>query len=187
MHYLIGACILLFAAAPQKWRIARPDVTTAFLQTGRATRDEYVILPRDSFGCRKVLKLLLFAAYCLVNASAEFQVQSDIASTGVGFVFASVIHQMSLLQLEGSLAIILTKIVDTLMIAGSPFQTNQNVATFNDSLNLGIVLQVYCHIRFLGFSMTQSEDLSTIIDGNNKLRTLEYMPLIHSCQKELDA
>lgn len=187
MCSLVEACILLSTAAPQSGRIAQPDVKAAFLHTGRATKDVYVILPRDIFGCRKALKMLLTATYCLVNASAESQVQSNRALTGVGFVTASVIHQLSLLHREGSLAVILTKIVDTLMVAGSPYQTDQIVAVFNDWLNYGIIFQVSCHIRSFGFLMTQSEDMSTTVDGNNKLWTLEYMPIIHSCCKELDA
>ena len=65
-------------AALYKWRIVKADVKNAFLQTGLAQRDVYVIPPRESMN-RKSLWLLLAAAYGLVNASSKWQLQSDRA------------------------------------------------------------------------------------------------------------
>lgn len=44
----VGMRILLSTATKQKWRLTKLDVKTAFLQTGQAERDVYVIPPRES-------------------------------------------------------------------------------------------------------------------------------------------
>ena len=54
----------------RQWTVSKADVKSAFLQTGKAQRDVYVVLPRESHD-RAHYWLLLTAAYGLVNANAK--------------------------------------------------------------------------------------------------------------------
>ncbi len=64
-----GISILISIATIMKWPLAKIDFTSAFLQTGDAKRDVYVIPSRE---CRRrsCYWLLLTSAYGLVNANA---------------------------------------------------------------------------------------------------------------------
>ncbi len=65
-----GIRILLSISAMMKWPLAKIDFTSAFLQTGDAKRDVYVVSPRE---CRKrsCCWVLLTSAYGVVNANAK--------------------------------------------------------------------------------------------------------------------
>lgn len=66
----MGIRILLSIAIIKRWNIAKIDSKPAFLQSGNAVSDVYVISPRE---CKErlVYWLLLTADYGLVNASAN--------------------------------------------------------------------------------------------------------------------
>lgn len=89
---------------------------------------------------------MLAAAYGFVNENAKFQVQSDKALTDLDFVSASMIPPLFLLHREGTLSVMLTKIVDDLLQAGCPSQTDQIVYAFKNRLNLGTIIHNSCHI-----------------------------------------
>lgn len=57
--------------------ISKTDVKSAFLQTGDAVRDVYVISPYESADRGRFHFLLLFGAYELVNANTKWQALSD--------------------------------------------------------------------------------------------------------------
>lgn len=61
-----GIRIVLLTSALFKWRLTLLDALTAFLQTGDAERDVYVIHPRQCRD-RRFYCLLIAAAYGLVN------------------------------------------------------------------------------------------------------------------------
>eukprot|EP00178_Gracilaria_changii_P016074 TRINITY_DN453_c0_g1_i1.p1 TRINITY_DN453_c0_g1~~TRINITY_DN453_c0_g1_i1.p1 ORF type:complete len:311 (-),score=40.62 TRINITY_DN453_c0_g1_i1:1250-2182(-) len=65
-----------------RWTLVKIDVKSAFLQTGCAERDIYVVRPKESKN-KSFYWLLLTAAYGLVNASAKWQDQSDSLATAV--------------------------------------------------------------------------------------------------------
>ena len=65
-----GIRILLSISALMQWHLAKIDFTSAFLQTGEAKRDDYVVPLRE---CRRksFYWLLLTSAYGLVNANSK--------------------------------------------------------------------------------------------------------------------
>ena len=69
----LGIRVVLSTAALLKWRIIKIDVKSAFLQTGPAERQIYVIPPRES-SHKHELWLFLTAAYGPVNDNAKWQV-----------------------------------------------------------------------------------------------------------------
>lgn len=62
----------LSTASIEKWRLTKIDVRSAFLKTGRAARDVYVVSPRESSN-RSYCWLLLLVSYGLVNANAKWR------------------------------------------------------------------------------------------------------------------
>lgn len=62
--------LILSLAVIKRWNLAKIDFKSAFLQSGQAVRDVYVVPPKGSKE-RFVYWLLLTAAYGLVTASAK--------------------------------------------------------------------------------------------------------------------
>lgn len=79
----IGIRVVLSVALLRKWRIVKADAKSAFLQTGPADRDIYVVPPRES-KMKSELWLLLAAVYGLINANAKWQVKSDDTFKSLG-------------------------------------------------------------------------------------------------------
>lgn len=67
--------VIISTASVLRCRIVKLDVKSAFIQTGLADRQVYIIPPFESTR-RNELWLLLTAAYGLENANAKLQVQS---------------------------------------------------------------------------------------------------------------
>lgn len=76
MCSLASVRIVLSVAPLQKEMLVKVDVKSAFLQSGNARRDVYVIPPRESTN-GSLYWLLLSAAYSLVIAKAKWQEKSD--------------------------------------------------------------------------------------------------------------
>ena len=88
-----GIRIILAFAALKGWIVTKADVKAAFLQTGLALRDVYVIPPRECTN-KNVYWLLLAATYGLVNANAKWQSQSDQLFKELGLVQCPLIPQL---------------------------------------------------------------------------------------------
>lgn len=63
--------VLMSTLALPGWTIHKVDVKSAFISTGQAWRDVYIIPPLESPDRWKVLWLLLTAAYGNVNANSK--------------------------------------------------------------------------------------------------------------------
>lgn len=94
----MGFRILLSISALFRCRITMADAKTAFLQTGDAARDVYVIPPTESKERGTCMWLLLAAAYGLVNSNAKWQIQSDQTLKDIGFEQVSLIPQLFFLK-----------------------------------------------------------------------------------------
>ena len=79
----LGARILLSICTLLHWFPSKVDIKWAFLQSGPAMRDVYVIPPRE-FPNRQFRWKLLFATYGLVNANAKWQLHSDTTLLDLG-------------------------------------------------------------------------------------------------------
>ena len=76
-------------SALKGWKIKPGDAKGAFLKTGKAEREVYVIPPTESKMRSTHRWLLLVAAYGLVNSGAKWQHQSDELLCNLGL---SLIH-----------------------------------------------------------------------------------------------
>jgi len=116
-----GIQMLLSIASLMKWPLSKIDFTSAFLQTGNAERDVYVIPPREC-GDRSKYWLLLTAAYGLVNANAKWQKHSDEVVRSIGFLQLVFVPQLFYWKNGNELAMVAVKVVDHILFAGMNHQ-----------------------------------------------------------------
>lgn len=104
--------------------------------------------------------------------------------TELGFAFASMIPQLFLLRKNGYLISMFAKIVDDIMFSGSLSTKVPVINAFNDRFNLCDIRNGPGYIRYFGFNITQFDNMSNSINGNDKLLAIECMPLSRFCRKE---
>ena len=76
--------LLLSVASPMKWTVTKIDFKAAFLQTGMAQRDVYVV-PRNEIERKNYYWLLLTASYGVLNTNAKWQSAIDDYFKSLGF------------------------------------------------------------------------------------------------------
>lgn len=133
----LGIRIILSIATIFSWILTAIDVKTAFLQTGQAGRDVYVIPPAKSSDRVPKMWLLLCAAYGLINSNAKWQVQSDQELKDMHFEQIAVIPQLFMLRRNGRLVVLLAKIVDDILLTGVPEVVQEVIERFNNRFTLG--------------------------------------------------
>ena len=180
-----GIRIMLAVASMSLWLITKADVKSAFLQTGQAQRDVYVVPPRES-NDRSHYWLLLTAAYGLVN-NAKWQDQSDSLLQDLGLVQIAVIPQLFYLIKDNKLSLLVAKIVDDLLVTGLPEVVRAFLQKFNMRYKLGTVAHGPGRLRFYGMNIVQEDDFSSYIDADDKLASLETFPLTRLRRREVDS
>ena len=111
----VGIRIVCSTATVKKWPVVKIDFKTSFLQTGSATRDVYMIPPRECFPRTRHYWLLLAAAYGLVNSNAKWQAHSDTCLTQLGFQQLKYVPQLFFVRDESDLRALAVKIVDDIL------------------------------------------------------------------------
>ncbi len=106
IRILLSLCNIL------KWSIAKVDAKSAFLQTGAATLELYVIPPRECSD-RSKYWLLLTAAYGLVNANVNWQESSDNFLRCIKFEQLVYVPQLFYMKKDSSLQILAVKLLTT--------------------------------------------------------------------------
>ena len=89
----LGIRILLSIAFIKKWYLTKVDIFSAFLQSGPAQRDVYVVPPRECAD-RWFYWLLLTATYGLVNANFKWKKHSDSTFAILGLSSVKYIPQL---------------------------------------------------------------------------------------------
>ena len=180
-----GVRIVIMISSLFGWRIHKLDALTAFLQTGAAERDVYVV-PRRECRDRRFLWLLLAAAYGLVNANAKWQTQSDQLIQSLGLTQCPLVPQLFYKLSNGRLSLVVAKIVDDLMVTGEPGEVESFQSGFGKIFKLGTVCSGPGRLRFFGLSVIQAENYSTTVDGDDKLHALETHALTRNRRRQPD-
>lgn len=89
----IGIRLILAIAAIMRWNVTNADVKSAFLQTGRADRNVYVLSSPES-NEQQHYWLIHFAAYGLVSANIKFPAQSDDLINNAGLSHLAYVQQL---------------------------------------------------------------------------------------------
>lgn len=181
-----GVRVVLCIASIKGWRITKADVKAAFLQTGQALRDVYVIPPRECTS-KDVYWLLLTAAYGLVNANAKWQSQSDQLFFDLGLEQCPVLPQLFYIIKNGQLVLLAAKIVDDILVTGDTDMVDKFITGFNSKFKFGTVVHGPGNLRFFGLNLVQNEDYTCEINADDKLHALEPYPLTRLRRREIDA
>lgn len=179
----IGFRILLSICSLFQWTLAKIDVKLAFLQTGSALRDVYVVPPRES-PRRPFYCLLLTAAYGLVNASAEWQRHSDDFLRSLGFLQLVHVPQLFYMRRCEKRCLLAVKVVDDFLLAGEDVCTREVVKQVSKKYNVGTIVFGLGTFSFFGLNILQDTDGSICIRGDDKLDQLESHPISRLRRKE---
>lgn len=112
-----GIRVLLSIATFMKWPITKIDFTSAYLQTGDARRDVYVVPPRECED-RSKYWLLKAAAYGLVNAGAKWQEHADALLQSLGLFQLKFVPQVFYSMCSSGLNVLAVKVVDDILFTG---------------------------------------------------------------------
>ena len=113
-----GMRIVCSLATIQKWYLTKIDFQSAFLQSGSATRDVYVLPPNECQHRRAFYWLLLTATYGLVNANVKWQLAIDDTLQKLGLIQLRQFPQLFAKYKKNELVLVAAKVVDDVLIAG---------------------------------------------------------------------
>ena len=98
--------------------LVKIEFFSAFIQTGEAKRDVYVIPPRESSE-KCYYWLLLTADYGLVNFNEKYQAQIDTFLTSLGFLQLIYVPQLfHIMDDGGNNQLLAVNIVDDILLVG---------------------------------------------------------------------
>lgn len=181
----LGFRIIASLASIRKWRLSKIDVKTAFLQTGQAERDVYVVPPTESSDRNKCLWLLLTASYGLVNANAKWQVVSDQTLHKIGFCSIPVLPQLFYLTDDsGTTIAALAKIVDDFLICGQTKVVDDVIRSIGQIFTLGTIIHGPGLLRYFGLNIVQHDDMTITIDGDDKLNGIYTAPITRTRRRD---
>jgi len=182
----IGVRVACSIATMKRWATAKIDFTAAFLQAGEATRDVYVIPPRES-GDRMFRWLLMTAAYGLVNAGAKWQEQIDSFLIDTGFKHVIFIRQLFyMVDEDGSLTAIAVKVVDDILFCGPTDVLKNVIGRISKTYDLGTIVYGPGTFQFSGLTIVQEEDSSITIHAEDKLDAVEAYSIDRNRRKQID-
>lgn len=182
----VGIRVVLTIAAIRRWNFVKADVKAACLQTGEAKRDVYVCPPREICD-RHHYWLLLATTYGLVNTNANFQYQWDELFLDLGLRHLAAIPQLFYSVKNGSVVLIVIKIVDDLLITGETNVASKFIECFNRKFKLGTIVKAPGAMKFYGMSIIQLEDFSCTIDADDKLDAIEGFLLSRVRRRQLES
>lgn len=160
--------ILLSAVSLLQWSLYKLDVKSAFLHTGDAQRDVYVIPPRESSDLRKVLWIFLTASYGLVHANSKWQHLRDDFLLSIGFEHAALLPQLFVMRRNGSLVAVGAKIVDDIILCGLVEVLLGVIDRINRHFTLGTLVHGPGSLRYFRLNLSQRSDMSVTVYGDDK-------------------
>ena len=144
----LGIRILLSAVVVKKWHLTKIHITRAFLQTGSAQRDVYVIPPRECSN-REFYWLLLAASYGLLNTNAKWQKHSDATFEKLGLLNVAYVPQLFCRKVDGELRLIVLKVVDDILIGGLTDDRKAFVQKLKEHYVIGTIVHTPSFMKFL--------------------------------------
>lgn len=167
----IGMRILLSLSIIFHSFLTKIDVKSAFLQTGRAERDIYVVPPKEC-AVQTFYWLLKTASYGLVNANAKWQLHSDTTFLDIGLSVLVQIPQLIYLRVDGVLVLVVAKIVDDILITGLPQYKEKFTKMISKVYELGTITHFPGSFPFFGLTITQNDDFQIELDAEDKLQNI---------------
>lgn len=180
----LGIRILLSLATIFMWCLAKIDFKRAFLQTGDARRDVYVVPPGES-NDKNHYWLLRPASYGLDNANAKWQEHSDYLLKSLGLQQLTYVRQLFYkFDSTGVVQLVAVKIVDDVLLAGPKELLKDLINKIQKKYELGTVVYGPGSFLFFGLQVCQEIDSSITIQADEKISSLECYPITRQRRKE---
>lgn len=145
-----GILIVLSIAKIKRWKMMKIDFKSAFLQTGKALRDVYVILPYESSDRYLFNWLLMAASYSLDNANDKWQEHSDGFLQHIGFQQLLYVPHLFYMKRDGELIALAVKIFDDVLLAGQTNLVEKTVASIESQYELRTDVRSALQFLFFG-------------------------------------
>eukprot|EP00737_Agarophyton_chilense_P003040 gb/GEZJ01003522.1/.p1 GENE.gb/GEZJ01003522.1/~~gb/GEZJ01003522.1/.p1 ORF type:complete len:354 (-),score=32.73 gb/GEZJ01003522.1/:1281-2342(-) len=173
----VGIRILFSISTIHHWVLAKIDFKSAFLQPGDATRDVYMIPARECATRHRFYWLLLTAAYGHSNASAKWQQLSDNLLHSIGFKQLVWVPQLFYRNIDGKLTCVAINIVDDVLFSAPRSDIEDVIRQIQRNCQLGTIVFGPGTFQFCGLTVTQDEDFSVKVHGDDKLIRPEALPI----------
>ena len=181
----VGIRILLSLATIYRWIVAKIDFKSAYLQT-EAERNVYIVPPRECKTRYQQYWLLLSAAYGLANAGAKWQQLSDDVLRASGFKQLVYVPQLFYKEGDGKTVIVAVKVVDDILFAGEKERITEVIENIKKQYKLGTIVYGPGKIQLYGLMITQDEDMTIMIDADEKMQGYHAPTISRLKRKEQD-
>ena len=157
------------------------NFVSAFLQTGDAKRNVYVIPLRE---CRRrsFYWLLLNFAHGLVNSNEH----CDHLFSSIGITQSRYLSQFFYNSLNGNQNVIAVRIFDYVLIADKDSVVQPLIKNIKQRYRLGTVVNRPASFLIFGLHVIQEIDMSVTIHGDEKLNAIKGFPVDQYHRKQLD-
>ena len=172
----IGIRILFSIPALFQWYLKKIDVKGAFLQSGLAHRDVYVVPPKECED-RAFVWLLTVATYGPVNAIAKWQFHSDSTFLNLGLKTLVYIPQLFYMDSKGSLTLLFVKVTDEIFVAGSERRKREFIKNLCKFYYLGTIRHLPGSCLFFGLEVNKAIGYTVQVHADKKLAEIApYKP-----------
>ena len=156
---LFGIRLLLSLAAFLHMPLSSVDVRMAYLQARPLDREIFMIPPK---GCAEngVFWKLIRPAYGITEAGRLWQRTINDFLSSYGFESIREIPDFFVLRRDGKIVILLAKLVDDCLLAGTAEETQKFYSAFSSKFSVGSLVAAENGMRFAGLDISQKADFS---------------------------
>ena len=181
----IGFRTLLSICTIMQWFVSKVDIKGAFLQSGPAERDVYVVPPREC-ARRGFYWLLLVASYGLVNANAKWQNHSDDTLFKLGLRPTVLIPQLFFQKKNDMLSLLVSKVTDDMLVGGEKSERDGFIKKLGQHYDIGTITHMPGRFLFFGLIIEQSDEFNVTISADEKLEAIHPVPLTRMRRHQAD-
>ena len=167
----IGIRVLFSVCQLYRWHLSKIDIKGAFLQSGNAQRDVYVIPPRECYD-RQFIWLLTVATYGLVNANSKWQIHSDQTFFDLGLHTTVFIPQLFHVITNGKLQMLVVKVTDDIFVGGAEEVKRLFIDRLGQKYELGTITHLPGNCFFYGLEVCQDENYVIQVNSDGKLNKI---------------
>ena len=183
--HLTAIRLILSMAVLFQLRLAKIDIKAAYFQSGPIQRRIYIRPPRELLLFTTVWKLLSLP-YGIVEAGRQWQLVSDDFLSAIGLEEVYALPQCFLLRKGGRPVLLVGKIVDDFLIAGTPTSITWFCKQINQRFRVGTETHYPEPLRFNGSIIQQAKDFSVRVSMEEFASSITRLDLDRSRRKQGD-
>ena len=178
--------LILSLAVCYGFQSGQIDIKAAYFQSGPIRRRIYVRPPRDLLLFR-ILWLLLSLPYGIVEAGRQWQLTSDDFLHSIGLQTVSSLPQCFIRKENGKLVLIVGKVVDDFLVAGTPEALRWFSRKINSRFTVGAETYTPHALKFNGAIIEKDSEGSIRVNMNEFANKLAPFSFERSRRKQTEA